>query len=132
MIVKSVDFTRTQKSRYLKKETLLFLQIIFFLIIHINGYFIARNSFVAYMTFKDFFRYLMARFCYLKYLFFLSFSFSTQDSRFLIFPVSFFENSPKLIKDLPPFAKKKKEKKRKEKKCQERKLCYRHKNIYFK
>ena len=31
MITKSVDFTRTQKSRYLKKETLLFLQIIIFL-----------------------------------------------------------------------------------------------------
>ena len=44
-ILKSVDLTKTQKSRYLEKETL-FLQI------QIKGYFMAKNSFVVEITFK--------------------------------------------------------------------------------
>ena len=42
-----VDFTKTQKSRYLKRETF-FLQIKKF----INCYFMAKNTFVAEVTFK--------------------------------------------------------------------------------
>ena len=38
-ILKFVDFTKTQKSRYLENETLFFLQIKKF-ILHIKGYFI--------------------------------------------------------------------------------------------
>ena len=45
-ILKSVNFTKTQKSRYLENEILFFLQL------HIKGYFIAKNSFVAEVTFK--------------------------------------------------------------------------------
>ena len=46
-IMKSVDFTKTQKSRYLENETLFFLKKIY-----IKGYFTAKNSFVAEVTFK--------------------------------------------------------------------------------
>ena len=47
-ILKSVDFTETEKSRYLENETLYFLQ----LFLHINGYIIAKNSFVFGVTLK--------------------------------------------------------------------------------
>ena len=50
-ILKSVDFTKIQKSRYLRNKTLFFLQIKNSLITH-QGYFIAKNSFVAEVTFK--------------------------------------------------------------------------------
>ena len=40
-ILKSLDFTKTQKSRYLENETLLFLQIKKNHLLHIKGYFIA-------------------------------------------------------------------------------------------
>ena len=46
-ILKSVDFTKTRKSRYLENETLLFL-----IKKHIKGYFIAKNSFVAEVPFN--------------------------------------------------------------------------------
>ena len=48
-ILKYVDFTRTQKSRYLENETLFFLQIQNLLI---KGYFTGKNSFVVEVTFK--------------------------------------------------------------------------------
>ena len=48
-ILKSVDFTKTQKSRYLESETLFFLQI---KKLHIKGCFIAKISFVAEVTLK--------------------------------------------------------------------------------
>ena len=48
-ILKSVDFTKTQKSRYLENETF-FLQI---KTLCIKGYFMARNSFVAEVTFNE-------------------------------------------------------------------------------
>ena len=44
-----MDFTKAQKSRYLENETF-FLQMT--KKIHIKGYFIAKNSFVAEVTFK--------------------------------------------------------------------------------
>ena len=47
-ILKSVDFTLTQKSRYLEDETLFFLQIKKFIIYTSR----AKNSFVAEVTFK--------------------------------------------------------------------------------
>ena len=52
-ILKSVDFIKTQKSRYLENKTF-FLQIKNSLIIKtlIKGYFIAKNSFVAEVTLK--------------------------------------------------------------------------------
>ena len=54
-ILKSVDFTKTQKSRYLEDETF-FLQIKKFINFTSRAtYFIAKNSFVAEKTFdKDF------------------------------------------------------------------------------
>ena len=53
-ILKSVDFTKTQVSQYLENETLFFLQIKNFInYIHIKGYFMAKNSFVAEVTFKE-------------------------------------------------------------------------------
>ena len=54
-ILKSMDFTKTQKSRYLENEALFFHQIkkfISYTLKHIKGYFIAKNSFVAEVTFK--------------------------------------------------------------------------------
>ena len=49
-ILKFVDFTKTRKSRYLLKET--FLLEIKKLLMHIKGYFMAKNSFVAEVTLK--------------------------------------------------------------------------------
>ena len=54
-ILKFVDFTKTQKSRYLENETLFFLQIkrLFnYSSAQIKCYFMAKNSFVAEVTFK--------------------------------------------------------------------------------
>ena len=48
-ILKSVDFTKTQKSKNLENETLFFLQIK--KLINYKGYFIAKNSFVTEVTF---------------------------------------------------------------------------------
>ena len=48
-ILKSVDFRKTQKSRYLKNVTF-FLQNGKIRELHIKGYFIAKNSFVAEVT----------------------------------------------------------------------------------
>ena len=50
-ILKSADFTKTQKSRYLENETYFFLQIKKIHKLHIKGYFMAKNSFVAEVTF---------------------------------------------------------------------------------
>ena len=50
-ILKSVDFTTTQKSRYLENETMFFLQIKKINYI-IKGYYMAKNSFVGEVTFK--------------------------------------------------------------------------------
>ena len=51
-ILKSVDFTKTQKSRYLKNEALFFLLIKNSLITH-QGLFYCKNSFVVEVTFKE-------------------------------------------------------------------------------
>ena len=51
-VLKIVDFTRTQKSRYLENETLLSFKYINSLIT-IKGYLIAKKSFVAKGTFKS-------------------------------------------------------------------------------
>ena len=50
-ILNSVDFTKTQRSRYLENEILFFLQIKK-LLLFIKGHFVAKNSFVAEVTFK--------------------------------------------------------------------------------
>ena len=48
-ILKFVYFTKAQKSRYFENNTLFFLQIkIHYL--HIKGYFLAKNTFVAEVT----------------------------------------------------------------------------------
>ena len=52
-ILKSVDFTKTQKSRYLENKTLFFLQIKKNHLLHVKGYFIAKNSFVVEVAFKS-------------------------------------------------------------------------------
>ena len=52
-ILKYVDFTKTQKSRYRKNGTLFFLQIKKNRQSHIKGYFMAKNNFVAQLTFKE-------------------------------------------------------------------------------
>ena len=54
LILKFEDFTKTRKSRYLHNETLFFLQIKKIHSLHFNGYFIAKNSFVAEVTWKYF------------------------------------------------------------------------------
>ena len=55
-ISKSLDFTKTQKSRYLKNEILFFLQIKKIINSkHIKDYSIAKNSFVVELTFNDIF-----------------------------------------------------------------------------
>ena len=64
-ILKSVDFTKTQKPRYLENETLFFLQIKKF-INYITGYFIAKNSFVAEVTFNLFKKWSMILYSKLK------------------------------------------------------------------
>ena len=48
-ILKFVNFRKTQKSRYLKNVTF-FLQNEKIRELHIKGYFIAKNSFVAELT----------------------------------------------------------------------------------
>ena len=45
-ILKSVDFTKTQKSIHLENETIFFLQI------RIKNYFMAKDCFVAEVAFK--------------------------------------------------------------------------------
>ena len=45
-ILKFVDFTETQKSRYLENKKLFFLQTKKFFL-HIKGYLMSKNSFVA-------------------------------------------------------------------------------------
>ena len=50
-ILKFVDFTKTQKSRYLKNETFL-LQIKKIHWLHIKGYFMGKNTLVAEVTFN--------------------------------------------------------------------------------
>ena len=52
-ILKSGDFTKTQKSRYLKKETLFLLQIKELINCASKAtYFMAKNSFVVEVTLK--------------------------------------------------------------------------------
>ena len=51
-ILKSVDFTKAQKSRYLERETLVFLQIKKFLY-YTSRTTYGKNVFVAEVTFKD-------------------------------------------------------------------------------
>ena len=50
-ISKSVDFTKAQKSTYVENEP--FFQIKKIHELHIEDYFIAKNSFVAEVTFKS-------------------------------------------------------------------------------
>ena len=50
-ILKSVDLTKTQKSRYLENETLFFLQVKKFLITR-QGLLYTKNSLAAEVTFK--------------------------------------------------------------------------------
>ena len=50
-ILKSVDFTKTQKSRYLENETLFFFKKKNSLIAHLD-YFTAKSRFLAEVTFK--------------------------------------------------------------------------------
>ena len=53
-ILKSVDFTKTQKSQYLEHKTFSFLYIKKFInYIHIKDYLTAKNTFVAEVTFKS-------------------------------------------------------------------------------
>ena len=52
-ILKSLDFSKTQKSSYLKDETWFFLQKKKNHWLHIPSYFITKNSFVAEVTFKN-------------------------------------------------------------------------------
>ena len=52
-ILKSVGFPKTQKSRYLKNETLFFLQIKKFINCTLKRCFMTKNSFVAEVTFKQ-------------------------------------------------------------------------------
>ena len=49
-ILKSVDFTKRQKSRYLQNESLFFLQIK--KLINYEGSFVAKNNFAAEVTFS--------------------------------------------------------------------------------
>ena len=51
-ILKSVDFTKTQKCRHLENETLFFLQIKKIYRLHIKAFFTAKNSFIVGVTFK--------------------------------------------------------------------------------
>ena len=53
-ILRSADFTKSQKPRYLENETLFFLQINKIHSLHMKGYFIAKNNFVAEVTFKKY------------------------------------------------------------------------------
>ena len=56
-ILKSVDFAKTQKSRYLENKTLLFLQIKKFINYTSRATLLQKNSFVAEVTFKNFCNY---------------------------------------------------------------------------
>ena len=47
-----MDFTKTQKTRYLENKTLFFLQITKF-INYTKGYLMAKNTFVAEVTFSN-------------------------------------------------------------------------------
>ena len=49
-ILRSVDFTKTQKSRYLENETLFFLHIKKFKITHQGQFYGKKNSFPAVVT----------------------------------------------------------------------------------
>ena len=51
-ILKFVDFTKTQKSRYLENERLFFLQIKEFMNYTLRAILLQKNSFVAEVTFK--------------------------------------------------------------------------------
>ena len=53
-ILKFVDLTKTQKSRYLEKEILTFLDMKKINTLYMKGYFIAKNSFVAEITSQTF------------------------------------------------------------------------------
>ena len=53
-LLKSVDFTETQKSRYLEKKALFFLQIKKNSFNTHQGLLYGKNSFAAEVTFKDF------------------------------------------------------------------------------
>ena len=53
-ILKFVDLTKTQKSRYLEKEILTFLDMKKINTLYMKGYFIAKNSFVAEITLQTF------------------------------------------------------------------------------
>ena len=52
--LKSVDFTKAQKSRHLKNKTF-FHQIKKIHLSYVKDYFMAKNNFVAEVTFKYFF-----------------------------------------------------------------------------
>ena len=51
-ILKSMDFTRTQKSRYLENETLFFLQLKKIINYTSRATFMTKNSFVAEVNFN--------------------------------------------------------------------------------
>ena len=53
-ILKFVDLTKTQKSRYLEKEILTFLDMKKINTLYMKGYFIAKNSFAAEITLQTF------------------------------------------------------------------------------
>ena len=52
--LKSADFTKTEKSRYLENEALFFFSNKKIHELHTKGYFITKNSFVVEVTFKPF------------------------------------------------------------------------------
>ena len=52
MMTSQVDFTKTQKSRYLENETLIFLQIKKFINYTLRATLLKKNSFVAEVTFN--------------------------------------------------------------------------------
>ena len=51
-ILRSVGFIKSQKARHLENETSFYLQIKKNHFLHMKGYFIAKNNFVAEVTFK--------------------------------------------------------------------------------
>ena len=52
-ILKSLDFTKTEKSRYLESETLFFLQIKKIINYTLRATLLQKNSFVAKVTFNN-------------------------------------------------------------------------------
>ena len=52
-ILKFVDFTKTQRSRYIENQTLFFLQIKVKLLITQQGLLYGKNIFAAEVTFKN-------------------------------------------------------------------------------